>query len=269
MKNGKVQERYQLTLKLGILIQPFDDLVKREIPPNVSEYRIAMAKFTSGMQDWFVAVQAFATFAPDIVMHSERDKIINSVHRFRNRVNELIDESNELATLHKSYRNYFDEMMNNINKNLDAIPAVWEPEIFAANTPFTAYMRIKEAISSAKQRVHYFDRYLKVEFYELFLKSLDRNIEIKLITTEGKSNYGVKGVSSVSNLVRQEFHHYELVEVNPSDMHDRNLRVDDLVFTLGPGTDRAGIALTNFGPTDNSAQAHEQLDQIVKSGTIR
>jgi hypothetical protein len=94
---------------------------------------------------------------------------------------------------------------------------------------------------------------------------------VTLVTTAGHSGpnaYGVAAVAPISNLVRQEFNNYRLVEVDRNVIHDRNLRVDDQVFTLGPGVDRAGMALTNFGPADSSSTAHGHFDDIIAKGTV-
>ncbi len=89
------------------------------------------------------------------------------------------------------------------------------------------------------------------------------------MTTAGNSSYGFKGVEDISNLVRQEYSNYKLIEVDPKLMHDRNLRIDNMIFTLGPGVDRAGVAVTNFGPSDSSHTAHLAIDQIIQNGTVQ
>lgn len=148
------------------------------------------------------------------------------------------------------------------------IPIEWEPVVFEANTPFTSYLRIKESIVTVKYRLDYFDRYLKPDFFQLFLASVDKTVPIRLVTTAGNAEYGVASVAAVSNLARQEFADYQLIEVAHTHLHDRNLRVDDQIFTLGPGVDRAGMALTNFGPSDSSAEAHNAFDQIIAGGRV-
>lgn len=156
---------------------------------------------------------------------------------------------------------------------IDHIPIDWEPVIFDANTPFTSYLRIKEAIVAVKDRLHYFDRYLKPEFFELFLATVDRGTSIRLVTTAGANSSGsnasgVAAVAAVARLARQEFKDLQLLQVDPSQLHDRNMRVDDRIFTLGPGVDRAGMALTNFGPADSSPEAHGQFDELIARGTV-
>ena len=100
------------------------------------------------------------------------------------------------------------------------------------------------------------------------MASVENTVSIRLVTTAGSAQYGVVSVAAVSNLARQQFVDYQLIEVAPADLHDRNLRVDDQIFSLGPGVDRAGMALTNFGPSDSSPEAHDQLDLIIKNGRV-
>ncbi len=140
--------------------------------------------------------------------------------------------------------------------------------MFQANTPFTSYLRIKESIVSVKQRLHYFDRYLTPDFFTLFLASVEKTVSIRLVTTAGNAQYGVASVAAVSALAQQQFADYQLIEVAPTNLHDRNLRVDDQIFTLGPGVDRAGMALTNFGPSDSSSEAHNEFDRIIANGRV-
>jgi len=140
--------------------------------------------------------------------------------------------------------------------------------VFEANTLFTSCMRIKESIVAVKQRFHYFDRYLKPDFLPLFLASVENNVSIRLVTTTGNTQYGVSSVAAVSRLAQQQFTNYRLIEVASTDLHDRNLRVDNQIFSLVPGIDRAGMALTDFGPSDGSSEAHEQFDQIIAEGRV-
>jgi hypothetical protein len=144
------------------------------------------------------------------------------------------------------------------------VPVEWQPEIFEANTPFTAYLRIRQAVVAATQRLAYFDRYLKPEFFTLFLSEVRRSVAVTLVTTAR----GVRDVEAVSALAAQEFTSYQLVQVDPRPNHDRNLIVDDQIFSLGPGVDRAGIALTNFNPADSSQRARDAFDRIIAGGTI-
>jgi len=271
LANLKSQQRNQLILELGILIQPFVELVESSSSQPISKYRIASAKVQSGDSPWRNTARSFSTFGDDVFMHSEYQKISHVNEVFLREISALInqtEQNQDLDILKSKCNDSLKILKENFYKYISDVPVDWEPEIFPANTPFTSYLKIKDSLSLVRERIHYFDRYLKVEFFDTFLRDVNRSIEIRLVTTAGRQNYGVQGVQTISELARQEFSNYQLIQVNPRDLHDRNLRVDNLTFTLGPGIDRAGLALTNFGPTDNSVQAIASFDEIIGLGNV-
>ena len=81
-------------------------------------------------------------------------------------------------------------------------------------------------------------------------------------------NYGVKNVNSISNLCRQEFTDYKLIQLEPKYFHDRNLRIDDQIFILGSGINQAGIHPTNFVPAESTSDAHQILDDFITKGEV-
>jgi hypothetical protein len=93
-------------------------------------------------------------------------------------------------------------------------------------------------------------------------------VEVRLVTTKGNTNFGVTNVLSVSNLAAGEFNDYQLIECLPSDLHDRNLRVDDTVFFLGTSIKDAGTQPTNFSPADSSPSGQCVLDSIMTKGKV-
>ncbi|MCF8068297.1 MAG: hypothetical protein K9L30_06905 [Desulfobacterales bacterium] len=271
MKNEKANQRQNVIFEFGILIQPYVELAQKKLPPTVDEYRIAIAKVSAGDASWRLGVKKYATFANDLFFNEEYQRLSHTAERFMFKVRDLIADQEmhkNLPLLQRTFLRILDETKNIFFDLVSEIPVSWEPEILAANTPFTSYLRIKEALSIVKKRFEYYDRYLKPDFFDLFVSKLEKAVSIKLITTKGNKDYGVKGVTAVSDLFRKEYLDYKLIKVTPDVLHDRNLRIDDNIFTLGPGADSAGMRLTNFGPTDSSQQAHAELEKVISSGTI-
>ncbi len=271
VKNQKAFQRDQLIYEFGILVQPFEDLARADKPPIISDYRVAIAKVDAGDSQWRPQVKQFTTFANDIVFKGEYQDISHVPERLRGRINELVNNLELQKNLDEIHSRFKEELANAkkaFHEFINRVPFSWEPVVFEANTPFTSYLRIKESIAVVNQRIHYFDRYLKADFFHLFLRSVKETVSVRLVTTAGTADYGVKSVTPISNLVRQQFSDYQLIEVNPKVLHDRNLRVDDQIFSLGPGVDRAGMALTNFGPSDSSVDAQNEFDRILASGRI-
>ena len=271
MKNQKAYEKNQLIYEFGILIQPIEELSRAKQPPSLNDIRIAIAKVQAGHVDWCQNVKQFTTLASDIFFNQEYRDISKVPIRCSGVLNEIMSDP-VLQENPNQLKVRFGNEVRNARKKffeyIDRIPIEWEPVVFEANTPFTSYLRIKESTVSVKHRLDYFDRYLKPDFFTLFLASVDDTVPIRLVTTAGNAEYGAAGVAAVSNLVRQQFADYQLIEVAHTDLHDRNLRVDDQIFSLGPGVDRAGMALTNFGPSDNSSEAHNEFDRIIAGGRV-
>ncbi len=274
MKNPKAHQKCRLIYEFGILIQPLEELARAEQQPSPGAYRIAIAKVQAGEGAWRKEVKEFTTFAPDIFFSQQYNDISHVPERCMGTLSKLINEAADWRGFPKPehLQLFVKKEVENTRvrffEYIDRIPIEWEPVVFEANTPFTSYLRIKESIVSVKQRLHYFDRYLKSDFLTLFLASVGNAVSIRLVTTAGNAQYGVAGVAAVSNLARRQFTDFQLIEVSPHDLHDRNLRVDDQIFSLGPGVARAGMDLTNFGPSDCSPEAHDQLDLIIKNGRV-
>lgn len=272
MKNKKALQRDRVIYELGLLLQPIQECIQCDPPKTPKDYRIAVARTQVGDATWRQSVSELATFSGGVVFNKEKDYISHVPERLTRELCGLIENPkliNDLKRLKESSQNAYERLVNFAFKQIENIPIDWEPEIFPANTQFTAYLRIREAVITTKDRFHYFDRYLRPEFFRLFVSELPRSIQIRIVTTAGNSSYGFKGVEDISNLVRQEYSNYKLIEVDPKLMHDRNLRIDNMIFTLGPGVDRAGVAVTNFGPSDSSNAAHLAIDQIIQNGTVQ
>ncbi len=268
MKNIKAYQRDRLILEFGILIAPYADLAQGTAIPEINEYRKAVAKVQGGIDKWLIGVKEFTTFAQDISFQREYQSLRFVFANLNSALPHLIDNnvSMPLDEIHSKFKTILNDTVDGFYKNLDNIPIEWEPEIFEANTPFTAYLRIREVLAVINKRFDYFDRYLKEDFFPLFLKSINKDVSVRLVTTLGNDQYGVKAISSISKLAFQEFTDYQLIEVDYTILHDRFLRVDEQIFNLGPGTDRAGIALTNFGLTDSTPKVHQEFDDIILQG---
>ena len=256
----KPAQRERVIYEFGILVSPLVDLAKREAPPEDAEYRIAVAKSQAGDAEWRRTVRDFTTLAQDVVLEKEYQEISHVPERLFREVADVIrGQAHDAAALHAAFKDLVATAQERFFRFLRRVPVEWKPRVFEANTPFTAYRRIQMAVAPARARVHYFDRYLKPAFFDLFLSRVDPGIEVRLVTTE----IGVKAVAAVSELVAAEFADYRLLRLGPEHFHDRNLRVDNAIFSLGPGVDRAGLALTNFGPAEDTEAAHAAFDKLI------
>jgi hypothetical protein len=272
MNMEKPYQKSCLMMEFGILIQPYEELAQIQSVPEIRDYRIAFAKVNSGTSQFLPRIDEFVTFG-DTKFSLELKKMSRMPTLFSNQYGNLseIVRRTSLDILHDKFKEDFKKLKLEFIDTVDSIPIDWQPEIFQANTPFTAYCCILDCTTGVRQRFHYFDRYLNVDFFSLYLRNLDRSVSIRLVTTEGrkgKNGFGVNEIIDVSDLCRREFDDYKLIQLDPTDFHDRNLRIDEQIFTLGPGTTKAGTMPTNFGPADSSPQAIKILDDLIAKGKV-
>ena len=272
MNIDKPYQKNRLIMEFGILIQPFEELALSQSVPEVEDYRIAFAKVYSGTSQFRTQVTEFATFN-DVKFVAEENDISHVEERLRVKYKNLseIVKQTSINELHKMFIQDFENMKSEFIDKVDSIPIDWQPTIFQANTPFTTYLCMLDCIANVRQHLHYFDRYLNLDFFSLYLRNLDRSTSIRLVTTKGnngKNGFGVDRINRVSDLCRQEFNDYKLIQLEQTDFHDRNLRIDEQIFTLGPGTNKAGTMPTNFGPADSSPQAIKILDDLIAKGKV-
>lgn len=170
-----------------------------------------------------------------------------------------------------SLKSTMDQMKTLVYGYLDMIPVEWEAETFDGTSPLAVYFRTREVLSTAKSRVDYFDRYMNRDIFDLYLRDLPSNLSIRLVTTRGTGDYGVVHLEPVARLAKAELQSFQLVEVDPKNMHDRKLRIDDQIFVIG-----SGITLgakhpehaNEFAPADSSPKGHAELDALIRSGTL-
>jgi len=228
MANEKAREKTELAVAYGILMQPLEEVVTQASEPSKSDYRIAIAKVKGGDRKWRGLVSAFARFTDDISFDSEGSDISHVPEVCRREIMRVINGNNtDESKLQKIVKVRVNNARTRFFDLIECIPVNWQPTVFEANTPFTAYLCLVDAIRFTKTRLDYFDRYLKVDFFELFLSKIDSSTEVRLITTAGNNQYGVGAVTTLANLAKNQFANFQLIQVSPADMHDRNLRVDD------------------------------------------
>ncbi len=237
-------------------------------PAPGPEYRLLEAKLYPDLQAWVRESQQFARFG-DYSFNIEVNHVIGIAKGIVRQTGHLAEHfPDDDQRRQESLQRYVQRCEKEIIDAIDKIPIEWESQLLAAGTPLSTHLKIADAIGTARTRVHYFDRYLDPDFFPLYLRSLDRSVEVRLVTTRGNANFGVQAVSCVASLAAQEFGDFRLIELSPRDMHDRNLRIDQRVFHLGTSTNDAGSKPTNFALADSSDSANSILDGMIANGTV-
>jgi hypothetical protein len=264
----KAGERSTLIFQLGRLLAPIYDLIEKQTPPTAPEYQVAAARLDNDLYRWREEARKFVEIG-GIPFGHELNDIIHGPNVLVTLLGTLskqaaTDQTGTQSHLKEGLKMYEQQIVDAINR----VPIEWERNLFAEKTPFSTYLWICDAISTARRRIHCFDRYTDANFYPLYLRDVDRSLEIRIVTTKVNKNYGVDNIIEVSRLASQEFSDYQLIECQPVDMHERNLRIDDTIFLLGASINQAGKYPTSFAPGNSTANGHQSLDSILTKGKV-
>jgi hypothetical protein len=199
-QESKTEQRTKLFIKLGQLLAGLREMAARATPPTTPEYRIAAAKFSPDYHAWANDVRTFGTFPPIVF-----DREIGDINRPMDSVLGVLfslsastaDDRDRQKTLTQNLDGYERETITAIN----SIPIEWEARLHAERTPLSTSLAIKDAMRMAQRRMDYFDRYTNSDFFELYVRDLRRDIEIRLVTTPGSAKYGVQNISALSRLI--------------------------------------------------------------------
>jgi hypothetical protein len=262
--SNKAAERTTLLIHLGHVLAPVRTLVNASLPPPSSAYRVLAAQFEPDISRWENKYGQYATVG-GVYFRRERDELkfqCGSLIKWIGHCGDITDPADAQSKLREMLAKHEKSFVEFIDK----IPVEWEPQLSAAKTPFTTCLMIGDAINGVRRRLDYFDRYLDQDFFHLYLRRLDRSVAVRLVTTSGNAQFGVTSVQALAKAAAQEFASFQLIQTTPADLHDRNLRVDDQVFSVGTSTNSAGKHPTNFTPGDSTPHGHQVLDQIIASG---
>jgi hypothetical protein len=265
----KAEQKHRLVTYFGMIIGPLKKLAERESQPSLVEFNQAMVVMNEEISEgWSHFARVYATVdgrgfgkLQDNLMNLFTDGLDGFAHDVGKMRKDPRDLQQDLAEI-------LAEIEITFYKLISVIRVDWPLTLSEGDKPFAFHMHLLDAVSGARARLHYFDNYLKPTFYDLYLRNLDRKLEICLVTTAGDQKYGVQAVTTVSNLFKQEFTNYRLIQVPKKTIHDRNLRIDDQVFTLGIGATDAGRQPTHFGLVVNTVAANQTLDDIIAKGTV-
>jgi hypothetical protein len=156
---------------------------------------------------------------------------------------------------------------------IQSIPVVADSAIIEASSPFAAYCFLRDRAATVKRRIDWVDRYMDASLFHRFLRDtpLDAVVtlvtwpEAKLSSAKDKSRYNA--FIDVSRIFAAErgIDHYSLL--THDKIHDRWLRCDDELYSLGGSAKDAGQS-TDFTVSriEPYAANMKQVDELVANG---
>lgn len=261
----KAEERTYLVLALGRLLAPLDDLAAAATPPTDKDYQVCVARFQSDLAKWRPTAHAFSCVG-GVEFGRELDDMLRPLGSLGEAVTNSVRRKPTPSLSQEHLRSVLADVKRVVTRAIDSIPIEWESRLLAEGTPFSSHLHILDAVRTAKTRVHFFDRYLDPSVYDLYLRHLDRSVQVRLVSTMGNAGFGARAIEAAGRLAAKEFRDFQVVACQPSAMHDRNLRVDDTILFLGPSLKDVGRYPSNFAPSASTADAHQLLDGLMSGG---
>jgi hypothetical protein len=159
-----------------------------------------------------------------------------------------------------------------IQDNLLAVPIPIDSTIHEARTPFSTYCFAKDLCSTVKKQVVWLDRYFDQTIFHRFFIDTPKSAHVTLVTLpvanlKGKADQQRHSeFMDISRLFAAERGPggYRLIE--NASFHDRWLRCDDRLFTLG-GSIKDLTKPFTISRLDSSADNLKQFDDATATGT--
>lgn len=260
------KEQAELLIKLGEFLGPLRDLVNR--PDQFDAHaraRVfarafverdglsgAVNQFVRGERGHFYVIQS-NTF------HDALNNLLGHVHR-----------QEDDASLSKALKGLTPLMQSAILE----VPVEGVSGILQANSPFTAYCRMKDISATALQVLIWTDRYFDFTIFHRYLREVRDSANITLVTldpakiTQPKDRLRHNEFMDVSRLFAAERGPANYRLVAHPNFHDRWLRCDGQIYALGGSVKDAGMksdfAISHIEPT---AENMKNVDDLVGAGT--
>ena len=262
----------ELVGELGIAVAPVVMALNLSHDQANRSLKVAIGQTEAALREWVVASRNFMrssgmSFKEEEVRLDQTSR--NIVRVVRGAAGEIAKSTDNFDQLAQQTQQGVTKLQNEMADIVLSMPTDIPSELIGAMSPYKAYTLVKAELDRARSRITYIDRYLSHRFFDLYLRKLPRNLEVQLVTTKGKVGaFGVEDVIGQSKLAAAEFRSLTLYELSQSHFHDRNIRVDDLIFTLGPSLEHAGAHPLNFAKVDSSPAGHKVLDDLIGDATL-
>jgi len=226
---NRLREQAELIYKLGRLLGPLESIAETPDSFDRFERTRIIARFTSDFPKFVQDAGAFTTGEPGHNYYHQWAQI-NSI------LNHLASvDADTLPTVIDSLK----EKRARLIDHLSDIPVPVDSAIYDARTPFATYCFVRDLCLNARTDIVWLDRYFDHTLFHRYLADTPRSATIVLVTwPESKAN-SPNDRTRVQNFldVSRDFARdrgptgYRLI-VN-DDFHDRWLRCDERMFTLG------------------------------------
>lgn len=262
---NRKREQADIIFRLGRLLGPLEQAASDPPRFDRDEQERIRARFLAELPPYYNQVVQFCNGEPGHLYGRQQEAIAGCYNNLQHEVVHVEEIEGLLPSL-QLYR-------ERIIENILSVPVPVDSAIYEARTPFSTYCLVKDLCSTVRHQLVWLDRYFDQTIFHRFFADVLPTVQITLVTlpsaalnTRGdKARYAE--FIDISRLFARERgqNGYQLIE--SANFHDRWLRCDDRLFTLGGSIkdfDRGPFTISRL---DSAPLNRQQFDDAVSQGT--
>jgi len=263
MSSGnRKHEQADLLFKLGAFLGPMLDMAENPTLYDADERIRIVARLSAEHPGMVVAAERFCRGEPGHFYQFHYNLFCGQVYALVN--SQRFEGSPEQCeTIKKTIAKVQDILMS--------IPVPIDSIICEAQTPFSTYCLIRDLCSTAKTQIVWLDRYFdQTVFYRYFYDVLPA-VNVTLVTLPDTSSKSASDKNrhsdfmNMSRLFAQERGPSGYRLITNTDFHDRWLRCDDKLFTLGGSIKDLSKPFT-IARLDSTTENAKHFDDAISNG---
>ena len=261
---NRKSEQADIIFRLGCLLGPLEQAATDPSRFDSDEQERIRARFLADLPTFLNAAVQFCNGEPGHQYGRQQDVILGCHNEMRGK----IVQAERIEELQSTLQDNRDRIIQQIL----SVPVPVDSAIYEARTPFSTYCLVKDVCSTVRQRVVWLDRYFDQTLFHRFFTDTPPGARVTLVTLPGAGltsrNDRTRHAEfmDVSRLfaIERGLQGYQLIE--NANFHDRWLRCDDKLFTLGGSIKDLDKGPFTMSCIDSTPQNRQHFDDAVVRG---
>ena len=261
---NRKREQAEMVFLLGCLLGPLEQAASNPSRFDADEQERIRARFLAELPTFYNQCIEFCNGEPGHRYGRQIEVIAGCYNDLQNKIVHIqrIDELRSPLQVNRE----------RIIEQILSVPVPIDSTIYEARTPFTTYCLVKDLCTTVRQEIVWLDRYFDQTIFHRFFTDTSASAQITLVTLPGATLTSrsdktrlaeFMDVSKLFALERGD-QGYRLIE--NGNFHDRWLRCDDKLFTLGGSIKDLYRGPFTISRLDTTAANRQQFDDAVAHG---
>ena len=258
---SRKEQQAELLIMFGELVSPLEELVRYPDQQTSQTRAKASAKFTHDRPIFLNILTDFTKGESGHDYAVESSLITGRINRFVNQMVDFRDNTEKLAEELKDLREV-------TISHILAVPCELDTEMLDAHSPFTSYIKLRSIVESARRKLIFIDPWVGQGIVRRYFRLIPKDVELTVITKRrsGKAEFG--DFIDISKLYADERGKMNYRLMYHSDLHDRYLQCDDVIYHLGGSFKdagrKSGFTITKVQSTTSN---QSQIDKLISESS--